>query len=223
VLDQLSLSGAVLAGHSFGGQDLTTIAEHYPDRSAGLIYLNSAEDPTLAAADYGAKPPDGKRLPAVLKKPAAPDKSSPAGYRRWQLRTHGMAFPESEVRRLYSVRSDGTLGEYQVAKEIRDAMVTGISKPDFSRIRVPVLAFFADTPKMSELLAKYHPASKDEEAALAEKRAFDAAIVERHIRDLQTGVPTARIVRLPSANFYVFVSNPDDLVHSIRSFLGELR
>jgi pimeloyl-ACP methyl ester carboxylesterase len=223
VLDRQGLSSAVLAGHSFGGQDLITIAEHYPGRIAGLIYLNSAEDPTLMAADYGAKPRNGTRLPAALKRPDAPDKSSLIGYRNWQLRTHGVAFPESEVRHLYSVRTDGTLGEYQVPKQIRDAMVTGLIKPDFGRIRVPVLAFFADTPEISELLAKYNPASKDEEAALSEKRAFDAAILERHVRELQTGVPNARIVRLPSANYYVFLSNPGELVREIRIFLSELR
>jgi pimeloyl-ACP methyl ester carboxylesterase len=213
----------MLAGHSFGGQDLTTIAAHYPDRIAGLIYLNSAEDPTLTAADYGAKPPEGKRLPEALRKPDSPDKSSPGAYRKWQLRTHGVAFPESEVRQLYSVRPDGTLGQYQVPEEVRAAMVKGLTKPDLARIRVPVLAFFADSPTMSELLTKYKPATKDEESALAEKRAFDVAMIERHISDLQVGMPKAKIVRVPSANFYVFLSNPDELVRHIRKFLTELR
>jgi pimeloyl-ACP methyl ester carboxylesterase len=223
VLGHLELSGAVLAGHSFGGQDLTTIATHYPERTAGLIYLNSGEDPTLTAADYGAKPPDGKRLPKPLRTPDSPDKSSPAAYRTWQLRTHGVAFPESEVRHLYSLRSDGTLGEYQVPKEVRRAMENSLIKPDFARIRVPVLAFFAEPPTGSELLAKYNPATEDELAALKEKRAFDAVMLERHIRDLRAGVPEARVVRLPGANSYIFLSNPDELVREIRSFLDELR
>jgi non-heme chloroperoxidase len=223
VLGQLGLSGAVLAGHSFGGQDLTTIATHYPERTAGLIYLNSGEDPTLTAADYGTKPPDGKRLPKLLRTPDSPDKSSPVAYRTWQFRTHGVAFPESEVRRLYSVRSDGALGEYQVPKEVRRAMENSLIKPDFARIRVPVLALFAEAPNGSELLAKYKPATEEEVAALKEKRAFDAAMLERHIRDLRAGVPDAMVVRLPGANFYIFLSNPDELVREIRRFLDELR
>jgi pimeloyl-ACP methyl ester carboxylesterase len=47
VLDSLRLSQPVLAGHGFGGQDLITIGAQRSDRIAGLVFLNSAEDPTL--------------------------------------------------------------------------------------------------------------------------------------------------------------------------------
>ena len=47
VLRSLKLNAPVLAGHSFGGQDLTTLGAAYPDRIAGIVYLNSAEDATL--------------------------------------------------------------------------------------------------------------------------------------------------------------------------------
>ena len=200
VLDELKLAAPVLAGHSFGGQDLTTIGANSPERAAGLIYLNSAEDPTLKLSDYGVKPPDTDQRPPAT--PAA-DKSSFAAYRRWQLRNHGVAFPESELRQLYAVNPDGTLGDYLVPKSVRDAMAAGLRKPEYTRIRVPVLAFFAV------------PRDADDQ--------MNRAIVKRHIQDLRKGVPGARIVELPGANFYIFLSNEAELVREINSFMAEVR
>jgi len=44
VLDALKLEKPILAGHSFGGQDLSVIGAMHPDRVGGLVYLDSAED-----------------------------------------------------------------------------------------------------------------------------------------------------------------------------------
>ena len=140
VLDTLKLLKPVLMGHSFGRQDQTILAENHPERVAALVYLNSAEDPT--AKDYGVEPADAKRLPAAARDNLKPDFSSFQAYRVWQKRVHGVAFPESELRQLYAANPDGTLGAYCCPK-VRDAMFKGLEKPDFFRIKVPVLAFFA--------------------------------------------------------------------------------
>jgi pimeloyl-ACP methyl ester carboxylesterase len=42
VLDALKLSRPVLAGHSLGGEELSSVATRHPDRLAGLIYLDAA-------------------------------------------------------------------------------------------------------------------------------------------------------------------------------------
>jgi pimeloyl-ACP methyl ester carboxylesterase len=222
VLDKLRLAAPVLAGHSFGGQDLTTVAANHPDRIRGVIYLNSAEDATLNPSDYNAKPPDPKRLPFGMRNSAPADKSSPAAYRAWQRRTHGVAFPESEIRLLYAVNPDGSLGEYQVAKSVRDALFAGLRSPDYARVRVPVLAFFAIPSEVEELVAKHQPATPEERVAIEEKRSFDLAIVKRNIDDLRRGVPNARVIQLPGANFYIFLSNEPELVQEMRSFIASL-
>lgn len=99
-------------------------------------------------------------------------------------------------------------------------MTAGLVKPNFAQVRAPVLAFFATPPELPEFIARYSPASDDEHAALADKRAFDSAIVQRHISDLKKGVPKARIVVLSGANFYVFLPGSDELVREIRTFLA---
>lgn len=42
VMDQLKIEKPVLVGHSLGGEELSSIGTHHPDRVSGLIYLDAA-------------------------------------------------------------------------------------------------------------------------------------------------------------------------------------
>jgi non-heme chloroperoxidase len=223
VIDALKLKVApVLAGHSFGGQDLNTVGAQYPGRIAGLVYLNSAEDATLGLADYGVAPGDDTKLPDAMRYPAEPQGLSFEAYRSWQARVHGVAFPEAELRQIYATKPDGTVGAYRVPKSVRDAMYHGIQKADFARIRVPVLAFFALPAPLQEQIEKYKPRNAEERAAMEQKYALDLAIVRRHERDLQFGVPEARSMEIPGANYYIFLSNEAETLRELRTFVAGL-
>ena len=41
VIDALKLERPILAGHSLAGQELSSIGTRYPDRVAGLVYLDA--------------------------------------------------------------------------------------------------------------------------------------------------------------------------------------
>lgn len=222
VLDSLRLKRPIMLAHSFGGQDLNILGAEYPQRIAGLVYLNSAEDATLRLADYGAEPPKGDKLPAAMRQPPAPDLSSLQAYRAWQLRVGGWAFPESELRQIYVVNPDGTMGDYRVPRKVRDGLFKGLKKADFARIRVPVLAFFAEPPSLEDQALRYKPANDEQMAALKQQHDLDVAIYNRHVKDLRNGVPSARIVELPHANYYIFLSNEQDILREMRSFVSHL-
>jgi non-heme chloroperoxidase len=42
VLDSLRLDRPILVGHSIAGQELSSIGSRFPDRAAGLVYLDAA-------------------------------------------------------------------------------------------------------------------------------------------------------------------------------------
>lgn len=224
VLDALKLNALpVLVGHSFGGQDLSALGAQHSERIAGLVYLNSADDPTLGLADYGgAKPPDGKKLPEAMREPPAADRRSFQAYRDSQLRTHGVAFPESELRQLYAANPDGTVGEYLGSQTVRDAIFKGSRKPDYARIRVPVLAFYALPPTLEEQIRQYKPKDAEETAAMKQKYAFDLAVLNKYMGDFKSALPRARVIDLPGANFYIFLSNETDILPELRAFVAGL-
>jgi len=218
VLTSLELEKPILIGNSCAGEVLTLLGGQHSDRLGGLVYLDAAEDPTLTLADYGASG-DPATLPPSVKPPPAPDYSSFAAYRIAQRRDHGVAFPEAELRQLFAANPDGSFGPSLLSPVVRKAITEDNRlKPEYSGIRVPVLAIFRTAPPLEELAREFPPRNEQERAALRQKYAVGRAMVDRWERDLLAGVPTARIVELQGANLYMFLSNEADVLREVRAF-----
>jgi non-heme chloroperoxidase len=223
VLDNLNLEKPVMAGHSFGGQDLSVVGAAYPDRISALVYLDSAEDISLGPPIASGWPLDNSKLPEALREERrGPDMRSFTAYREWQRNKLGMAFPEAELRHLFAAKPDGTVGEYLVSKEVRDAMFAGQQAPDYSRIRVPVLAFFALPMSLENQIDRYQPRDAEQGAALGLKYGVDLAWVARNRDALKRGIPNARVVEISEARTYIWLSNEADVLRELRQFLARL-
>jgi non-heme chloroperoxidase len=223
VLDTLKLNHPVLAGHSFGGLDLLTIGAQHPALVAGLVFLDSGDDPALSFSAYGVAEVDAKRLPASMRTPEPqPDNSSFQAFRKSELKAHGVMMPEAELRQRYPINFDGSIGEDSTPKWVRDAIYAGIQKPKYSNIHAPVLAILAVPLPLDEQFKKYQPRTEDERAAMEQKYAMGEAFTKRTAQDLKAGDPNAQIVTLPGASTYVFLSNENDTVHQMHSFVVDL-
>ena len=81
---------------------------------------------------------------------------------------------------------------------------------------VPILAIYALPHDLGPLLANDPAARAAREAQDQETTGVQAAAFEK-------GVPSARVIRLPHANHYVFRSNEDDVVREMNAFLVGLK
>ena len=223
VLDALKLEKPILAGHSFGGQDLSVIGAMHPDRVGGLVYLDSAEDISLGPINKSVKEPEQSQLPQAIRNPPQPDKTSFGAYWEWWRANHGITFPEAELRQSYACNPDGSVGQYLVSQEVRDAMFTGLASPDYARVRAPVLAFFALPASLEDQMKRYKPQTPSEGAALGLRYGLELAWVARNEDALKRGVSGVRIVELADANSYIFLSNEADVLREMHAFLAELR
>ena len=197
VMTQLGMQKPILVGNSCGGGILHTLGAQHPDRIGGLVYLDAAEDPTLKAEDYEKVEIDRANLPAFAGKPAPP-----------------VVFPEAEVR---------LIKERPVDPVIRKAITEDNNvKPEYARIRVPVLAIYR-VVTLERALKDYPPQNDRQRAALGQAYAAARAMLSKWQRDLLAGVPTARIVELPDANLYMFLSNEADIIRELRTFAGTLK
>jgi len=95
-------------------------------------------------------------------------------------------------------------------------------KPDYARIRVPVLAIYRRDPPFEDWAADFAPRNEQERGALRQQYAATRAMVTSWQRDLLDGVPTARIVQLPGANLYMFLSDEADVLWEVRAFATTL-
>jgi len=237
VIDSLKIAAPVLVGHSMAGEELTRLGDDHSDRLAGLVFLDAASDPT----DWPANSPEYMVLYHKLPKqeshpgPSALDRRSYQAYRDWQIRSGEAPFPESELRNAYETNADGSMGNHKTSSSIHRAIGEGALKRDYSKISVPVLAFFAwacTKHPRGEYACFAHPAPQrkpeyqpkdDQERAAME--AFDAATeayINRWKANLQNAAAGVRIIDLPGANHYLFLSNEKDVLREVNTFLASL-
>ncbi|HET6959778.1 MAG TPA: alpha/beta hydrolase [Vicinamibacterales bacterium] len=159
VIDALKISKPVLAGHSLGGEELSSIGSRYPERVAGLIYLD-------AGYSYAFYAPDIEPFPAP------PTTSLPP---------------------------------------IMQGIMSG--RQNYTRIPVPILAIYA---------LPHDPGAAAPAAVRAQTEANDVK-AEAQAKAFEAGLPTARVVRIPRANHYVFVSNEADVLREMETFMTSLK
>jgi hypothetical protein len=109
-----------------------------------------------------------------------------------------------------------------VSKEVRDAMFAGVEPPDYSRIRVPVLAFFGLPAPLEDQMKRYNPQTAEEGVRVGLRYAMSLGWVASNTGALKKGVPGVRVVNLPEANTYIFLSNEADVLREVRAFVAEL-
>jgi non-heme chloroperoxidase len=217
VLDSLNIQKSLLVGTSCAGQILTVFASQHPERVSALVYLDGASDPTLTSADLGLPMPDPATLPRLIQ-PPAPDHSSFEAYRVAQRRDHGVAFPEAELRQLFVANADGSVGASRFFGDSSGDHCGCHDEATLRRHPRAVLALYQADRPFEEVAARFIIRNEQERGALCQQYAATRALYRRWQQDLLAQIPTARIVELPGANLFMFLSNEADVVREIRAF-----
>jgi pimeloyl-ACP methyl ester carboxylesterase len=218
VLDALKLEKPVLVGHSIGGQELSSVGTRYPNRVAALVYLEA----TYPYAFNNGKGPTMKEFPALGPRlqpppPADADLASFDALRQYQARVLGIMFPEAELRQQRSVTAEGRVGTPRVFPG-GPALLAGMKQ--YSVIPVPALVLVRTHGSLgswADTIAD--PTIREQARAVT---AAMTAFIEQQTKSIEDGVPSARVVRLPGADHYLFLSNEDDVLREMRSFLGRV-
>jgi non-heme chloroperoxidase len=165
VMHALNIKRPVLIGHSIAGEELTDIATRYPQKVAGLVYLDAGY---WYAYDPGLPNPF-----AVLKTP-------------------GPGFPPMP--------------------SVGVAVLKGMQSFR-GPIDVPILAIFA------------HPHDTVRMAKTASDKAREAknnADQTRQIDGFRRGLPNAKVIVIPYADHFVFLSNTAEVQRDIIAFIAKL-
>jgi non-heme chloroperoxidase len=226
VLEDLKIDRPLLVGHSMAGGELTTVGNQHSDRLSGLVYLDALGD----ARDWPSGRPEYQamleNLPAPMRERPSLDSTSFAAYRESQLRggRERFAFPVSELRQIFVANADGSVGGYKTPERIHNAIGAGQKRRDYSHISIPVLALFEmpratyDPPQPGI----YEPKTPEERAAVEAFTNATVAYIDRWVKNLETSVPTARIVDLPGAGHFVFLTREAIVLKEMRTFGASL-
>jgi non-heme chloroperoxidase len=222
-LDALKLAKSVVLGTSCAGRVQTMFAAQYPSRLLGLVYLDGASDPLTTADEYEPAMPDLASLPREAEPLDSLDTSSFAANRLATRRSHGFAFPEAELRQQDAANPDGSMATSRLSPEVRRAItVDSRIRPDYTRIRTPVLAIYQAQGPFEDVAARYVVRTDQERKALRQMYDATRALYALWQRQLRAAVPSARIVDLPGANVYMFLTHEAEVLREVRAFAATL-
>jgi non-heme chloroperoxidase len=213
VIDALKLNRPVLAGHSIGGEELSSVGSRHPEKIAGLIYLDAGYSYAYYDSSRGDLNIDLTELQKKLEQ-LEPGK--------------GPRDPKPLVKELLEIGLPGLEKDLlEMEKNLADAppqpppgslppitqaIMKGMQK--YTDIRVPVLAIYAVPHETGQPF--------EDDAARAAADARDEAATGAQATAFAKGIPSARVVRLPHANHYVFISNEADVLREMNAFITGL-
>ena len=132
--------------------------------------------------------------------PTRADLASFSAFHAWLARVQGFAAPESELRQQFGSKPGGRVGKEIDTDRAAKAIIAGNQK--YTEIHVPILAIFS--------VPHGHSTVDSDTNTDAQARAFEQ------------GLPDARVVRVPHAHHYVYMSNQEDVLREMRTFLASL-
>jgi len=249
VLTALKLDRPVLVGHSIAGEELSSIGSRFPDRVAGLVYLEATYGFAYYDSAKGYLPIDVRELHDQLDQllhTADPNRVTqellnvdlPAFERVLRQQTP-VPLPPGPSPTASDLASFQALGDWF-------ARVRGLRFPEAELRAVRTLtedgrprgqkappwvaaAINAGGKKFTKIpvpiLAicavpqELGPAGPDLSAA---ERATLEANQAAQVDAFEHGVPSAHVVRLPRVNHYVFISNEKEVLRDIEQFTKSL-
>jgi non-heme chloroperoxidase len=217
VVDALHLNKPVLIGHSIGGEELSSIGSRYPKKVSGLIYL----DPGYSAMYPRALGDTQLDMIDVRKKIE-------------QLLPYDPGGPEQPIEALLATLSQlekDLQGELKMKRDILGPASS--SAPPIPQQPAPPNATFAifneeqkyaaiTVPSLAIFAVPHDRAVPSDPAHHAAAVAFELKRSTDMSNAFAAGVPSAKVIRLPNANHYVFRSNEAEVLRDMNDFLDQL-
>jgi len=218
VMDALKLNRAILAGHSFAGAELSDVATRYPDRVAGLIYLEAAYSFGFRSDEA----PSMEEFQQVVRSPKTPppepaDLANFQALQNYQERMIGVRLPEAELRQEWTQTPDGRVGSRR-AFPGNATLIKGARA--FSYIPLPALVIFANPHDLGSWLENNSDPSI--QAAVKTYAAAYEDYTKRQAKAVAAGMPKARVITVPGANHCVFISNEPEVLREMKTFIASL-
>jgi non-heme chloroperoxidase len=206
VMKALGIERPVLVGHSIAGQELSSIGSRFPEKVSGLIYLDGA---TGFAFYDPAYPPIAIEMNDIRRRI---DEIEAGGVDEQKK----LLELETAVARFETVLHQNNaevanMPPLPPRSPISAALNFGAQK--YTNIPVAALAVYACPHNWDRL-----PDSASKAALISDDKTRCAGWVDA----FRKGVPSARIVVIPNADHYVYLSNEAQVVAEMNAFLAKL-
>lgn len=226
VIQSLHLVKPVIVGHSMAGSEVSFLGQKHSSDLGALIYLDGNADPMdypWSNAEYralitkhadAAAPPPPKRTAA--------DNASVEAYQAYQKRLGVFPFPGAEIRSVYEINPDGSVGKYRTPSYVSKEIDSGSIRKDYAGITIPVLALFAVPQPIAEQWKDKPPKSEQDRRDSQRVYEIEMDFIHRWESNLKHADPLSQIIELPGAHHYMFQNEEADVLRHIKAFLRGL-
>lgn len=207
VIDALKLNRPVVAGHSLAGEELSSISTRHPEKVAGLIYLDASYPYAFYSPEIDTLGVDS----SVIRRNLLAMQNAPPSQARAMIEELRVAMPRLQNRldmyyKDIEQRPDGPSRPMTLRTRVSTAILQNFRK--YTNLKGPILAIVAP-PECGTTCADAKAKAREEDL----RRLHDAFAAAN---------PSARVVRLPNANHYVWRSNEADVLREMNAFLAEV-
>jgi non-heme chloroperoxidase len=206
VMQALRIDRPVLVGHSIAGEELSSIGSRFPNKVSGLIYL----DAVASWSFYDPATPQMEIEMNGIKKRIEEIEAGGVDEQE-KLRELETAIAKFETVLHQNNEDVKTMPPLPPRSPIGAAMNFEVEK--YTSIPVPVLAIMACPHDWS------HFFQNDPERRAA-RLAADTAACSARADSFAHGVPTARVVRVPNADHYLYRTNEAQVIDEMKKFLS---
>ena len=222
-LDALGIEKVILTGHSLAYIELSRFAIQYPERVLKLVFLDAAYDNT--SPEYK-NVLEKNPLPKIM--PGWPEDFS--GSIEDYISEIRKRFPaldavwndamDEQTRHVFKETPDGKVMDKMSEVEFK-ALTNTVNSyvPEYSKIRVPILSFFALQDGSAFLSSEY---MTDEQKALVMDffKTVRQPYTRQYIEQFRREVPHANVVEIPSGHHYCFIAKEELVFEEMRKFLS---
>ena len=213
-MDSLGLRRPIIAGHSMGGEELSSIGSRHPDKVAALIYLDAGYDYAFYDQSHGNFTIDINEIIRQFGKLRLGSGASPQERRQAMLTLADTSLPDflkGARWRLQQPALPAGPASRPMAR-VPYAIISGQQK--YTEIHGPVLAIFASPPAI--------PPGAENDPEMRPRIAEVDSATELQASAFARGVTQARVVRIPRADHFVFRSNEGEVLREMRAFISSL-
>nr|WP_246374212.1 alpha/beta hydrolase [Edaphobacter lichenicola] len=208
VMKALQIERPVLVGHSLAGQELSSIGSRFPEKVSGLIYLDAA----TSFAFYDPAHPLLSIEMNDLKRRIDEIETGGVDEQKKLLELEAVIAKFETI--LHQNNAEvANMPPLPPRSPIGAALNFGAQK--YTSIPVPILAIYACPHNWDRFPAN----EPDRKAALI---ADDTGRCTNWANVLRRGVPSARVVLIPNADHYVYLSNETQVIAEMKEFLASL-
>lgn len=142
--------------------------------------------------------------------PAESDLASFTAMQKFVAKQLGGSLPEAELRQTFSQTADGKVGDQKTPSFVYDSVTNGEQR--YGAVKVPVLAIEA-VPRNTGNQTHANPAK------LKAANDLRTAEILKQINAFQVGNPSAKIIKIPNAYHYIYLSNQAEVIKAITEFI----